>query len=154
MGACYHDDELNSIVDKMILSHGIILGSPVHYGTITAEMKTFVDRVGRFAHLEGKVGTAFVVARKSGVDLALSQLLFFMLVKEMIVPGGVSWPIAFAMNVGDVRADIEAMEMARQMGRRVSSLSDILAKIPVPWRYEPRPGDGKVRFGDEWRTSD
>ena len=154
LGHCYHDDELNSIVGKMIASHGIIMGSPVHYGTITAQMKTFVDRVGRFAHLEGKVGTAFVVARKSGADLALSQLLFFMLVKEMIVPGGVSWPIGFAMNVGDIRADTEAMAMAQQMGRRVAGLADILAKVPVPWHYEPRPADVKARFGDEWKTSD
>ena len=85
--------------------------------------------------------------------MALSQLLFFMLVKEMIVPGGVSWPIGFAMNVGDIRGDTEAMAMAQQMGRRVASLSDILAKIPVPWHYEPRPADEKVRFGDEWKTS-
>jgi multimeric flavodoxin WrbA len=154
LGRCSQDDDLNSIIDKMCNAHGIILGSPVHYASVTSQMKNFLDRAGRFAHLEGKVGAAFAVARKSGADMALNQLLFFMLVKEMIVPGGVSWPIGFAMNVGDIRNDMEAMRMAEQMGRRVAVLADMVAKIPVPWHYEPRPVDEKARFGDEWKTSD
>ncbi|MFX0056266.1 MAG: hypothetical protein ACFFAD_15170, partial [Candidatus Hermodarchaeota archaeon] len=59
----------------------------------------------------------------------------------------------FAMNVGDIRNDMEAMRMAYQMGRRVAILSDLVAKVPVPWYYEPRPVDEKARFGDEWRTA-
>ncbi|MFX0055968.1 MAG: flavodoxin family protein, partial [Candidatus Hermodarchaeota archaeon] len=119
LGRCSQDDDLNPIIEKMYKAHGIIFGSPVHYASVTSQMKSFLDRVGRFAHLEGKIGAAFVVARKSGADIALNQMLFFMLVKEMIVPGGVSWPIGFAMNVGDIRNDMEAMRMAYQMGRRV-----------------------------------
>ncbi|MHA1926557.1 MAG: flavodoxin family protein [Candidatus Thorarchaeota archaeon] len=151
-GECIQDDGLNEIVAKMLGAHGIIMGSPVHHGTVTSQMKGFMDRVGRFAHLEGKVGASLVVARKSGADLALSQMHFFMLVKEMIIPGCVSWPIGFALNVGDIRSDTEAMRMAQQLGRRVASLADILVKVPVPWRYESRPAAGKARFGDEWRT--
>jgi multimeric flavodoxin WrbA len=154
LGRCIQNDGLNSIIEKMSEAHGIIFGSPVHYSSVTSQMKNFMDRVGRFAHLEGKIGGALVVARKSGADTALNQLIFFMLVKEMIVPGGVSWPVGFAMNVGDIRNDMEAMRMAQQMGRRVAALSDIVSKLPVPWHYEPRSPDEKTRFGDEWRTSD
>ncbi|MFW9846609.1 MAG: flavodoxin family protein [Candidatus Thorarchaeota archaeon] len=153
LGRCIQDDDLNSVIDKMTKAHGIILGSPVHYATVTSQMKNFMDRAGRFAHLEGKIGAAMVVARKSGADMVLSQMLFFMLVKEMIIPGGISWPSGFALNVGDVRNDMEAMRMAQQTGKRVAALSDLVAKVPVPWHYEPRPKDEKQRFGDEWRTS-
>lgn len=154
LGRCIQDDGLNPIIEKMSKAHGIIFGSPVHYSSVTSQMKNFMDRAGRFAHLEGKVGAAFVVARKSGADTALNQLIFFMLVKEMIIPGGISWPVGFALNVGDIRNDTEAMRMAIQTGRRVAALSDIVAKLPVPWHYEPRPPDEKTRFGDEWRTAD
>lgn len=153
LGRCIQDDGLNPIIARMSEAHGIIFGSPVHYSSVTSQMKNFMDRAGRFAHLEGKVGAALVVARKSGSDNALNQLIFFMLVKEMIIPGGVSWPVGFAMNVGDIRKDTEAMRMAQQMGRRVAALSDTVAKLPVPWYYEPRPDDEKARFGDEWRTT-
>jgi hypothetical protein len=79
-------------------------------------------------------------------------MLFFLLVKEMIVPGGVSWPIGRALNIGDIRSDLDAMDMARQMGSRVANLADILVKVPISWRDEPRPSDEKARFGDEWRN--
>ena len=101
--------------------------------------------------LEGKVGVGMVVGRRSGTDIALSQLIFFMLVKEMIVPGGVYWPIGYALNAGDIRADTEAIAMASQMGMRVAKLASILVKNPVPWTHEPRPIGQKVRFGDEWK---
>jgi multimeric flavodoxin WrbA len=153
LGHCHQKDDLNHIVRRMYAADGIILGSPVHFGSVTASMKNFMDRCGRFAHLEGKVGCSIAVTNRSGADLTVTQMLFFLLVKEMIVPGGISWPIGRALNVGDIRSDLDAMDMARQMGRRVANLADILVKVPVTWRYEPRLPDEKARFGDEWRIS-
>ncbi|UCE11802.1 MAG: hypothetical protein JSW61_07685, partial [Candidatus Thorarchaeota archaeon] len=101
--------------------------------------------------LEGKVGCSLTVGRRSGLDLTISHMLFFMLVKEMIVPGGISWPMAYAMNVGDVRSDAEGLDVARQMGQRVAELAVTLAEKPVSWKDAQRPGDRKSRFGDEWK---
>ncbi|MFX0044926.1 MAG: flavodoxin family protein [Candidatus Hermodarchaeota archaeon] len=152
LGHCHQDDDLNRVVERMYAADGIIVGSPVHFGSVTASMKNFMDRCGRFAHLEGKVGCSIAVTNRSGADLTVSQMLFFLLVKEMIVPGGMSWPIGMALNIGDIRSDVDAMDMAKQMGRRVANLADILVKVPVAWRYEPRLPDAKARFGDEWRS--
>jgi multimeric flavodoxin WrbA len=127
------------------------LGSPDHHATITTPLKNLMDRTGRFLHLEGKVACGFVVARRSGADIALSSILFFMLVKEMIIPGGVHWPIGFALNAGDIRGDTEAMAMAEQMGARIAQLASIIVKNPLPWATETRPLGQKVRFGDEWK---
>ncbi|MFW9799289.1 MAG: flavodoxin family protein [Candidatus Thorarchaeota archaeon] len=149
LGRCEQDDDLNRIVDRMQLADAIVIGSPSYYGSVTTSMKNFMDRAGQFARLEGKVGCGLVVARKSGADLTLSQIIFFMLVKEMIVPGGLSWPVGMALNVGDIRSDTEAIVMAHQMGRRVATLADILNKTPVPWRSEASSSDGTAKFGDE-----
>ena len=92
-----------------------------------------------------------MVGRRSGIDLSLASINFFINVKEMILPGSAYWPIGFALNHGDIRADTEAMAMATQIGKRVAQLAIILAKNPVPWSYEPRPNGEKVRFGDEWK---
>jgi hypothetical protein len=110
-----------------------------------------MDRTGRFLHLEGKVGAGIMVGRRSGTDIAITLIHFFMLVKEMIIPGTYSWPVGFALNAGDIRADTEGMAMAEQVGRRVAELSSILVRTPVPWSHEPRPNGQKVRFGDEWK---
>jgi len=153
LGECEQDDDLNIIVKRMMHADGIIFGSPVHFGSVTAAMKNFMDRAGRFAHLEGKVGCSIVVANRSGADITESQMIFFMLVKEMIIPGGSYWPTGTALNVGDIRSDLDAIDMAKQMGRRVAQLADILHKVPVSWHYEPLPEE-LVRFGERWREDD
>ena len=151
LGKCKLDDDLNRIAETMKAADGIILGSPDHFASVATPLKNLMDRTGRFLHLEGKVATGIVVGRRSGIDLALSHLLFFILVKEMIVPGGVYWPIGFALNAGDIRADTEALAMAKQMGQRVAILASTLVRNPIPWAHEPRPVGQKVRFGDEWK---
>ena len=151
IGKCAQDDDLNRVAERMKLADGIIIGSPCHHASIGTALKNMMDRTGRFLHLEGKIGSGFVVGRRSGVDLALVSILFFLNVKEMIIPGGVYWPIGFALNPGDIRADTEAMSMATQMGKRVAQLASILVQSPVPWSFESRPNGEKVRFGDEWK---
>lgn len=151
LGRCKKDDELNKIAETMLTADGIIFGSPSHYASLTTLLKNLLDRTGRFIHLEGKVGSGIVVGRRSGTDIVLSQLLFFMLVKEMIVPGSAFWPVGFSLNVGDIRSDTEAILMASQIGKRVAQLAATLVRNPVPWSVEPRPAGQKVRFGDEWK---
>jgi multimeric flavodoxin WrbA len=150
-GKCKLDDDLNKVAETMKAADGIIFGSPDHHASTAAPIKNLLDRIGRFLHLEGKVASGIVVGRRSGADIALAQLLFFMLVKEMIVPGTVSWPVGFALNAGDIRADTEAMGMASQVGQRVAQLATNLVRTPVSWATEPRPTGQKVRFGDEWK---
>ena len=151
IGKCDQTDDLNHVAKQMSLADGIIFGSPCHHATVATPLKNLMDRTGRFLHLEGKAASGFVVGRRSGVDLSLVSIQFFINVKEMITPGSVYWPIGFALNPGDIRADTEAMAMASQVGTRVAQLASILVKNPVPWSHEPRPNDEKVRFGDEWK---
>ncbi len=150
-GKCDQTDDLNHVAKRMLLADGIIFGSPCHHATVATALKNLMDRTGRFLHLEGKAASGFVVGRRSGVDLSLASIQFFINVKEMIIPGSVYWPIGFALNPGDIRADTEAMAMASQVGTRVAQLASILVKNPVPWSHEPRPNGEKVRFGDEWK---
>jgi len=113
IGKCIQKDDLNQVAERMKIADGIIFGSPNHHGTIATALKNLMDRTGRFLHLEGKVASGFAVGRRSGVDLSLSAILFFIYVKEMILPGGVHWPVGFALNPGDIRADTEGIAMAR-----------------------------------------
>ena len=151
LGRCKIDDDLNKVAETMKAADGLIFGSPDHHAAVATPMKNVLDRIGRFLHLEGKIASGIVVGRRSGTDIALTQLLFFLLVKEMIIPGLVSWPVGFALNSGDIRADTEALDMATQMGKRVAILATTMVRNPVPWAREPRPVGQKVRFGDEWK---
>ena len=69
------NDIVNSCIEKMIAADGIILGSPVYFTDVTAEMKALVDRAGFVSMANGglyrrKVGAAAVALRRAGAMLA------------------------------------------------------------------------------------
>jgi len=69
---------------------GIILGSPVYFGTVAAEVKELIDDTTFVrGKLVGKVGAAFVTAgdRTGGKETALLSILQAMLIHGMIVVG-------------------------------------------------------------------
>ena len=83
-GECHVKDDFRPIFDKMVEADGIILASPVYFGSATPQIKAFVDRAGymSIAHnrvLENKVGGPMVVARRAGHNFTFAQLLFFFL---------------------------------------------------------------------------
>ena len=40
------DDRVNEYVAKIAMADGVLIGSPVYYGTMNAQTKAFIDRVG------------------------------------------------------------------------------------------------------------
>jgi NAD(P)H-dependent FMN reductase len=44
-GVCRHDDDMEGILAEIDSADGVVLGSPVNFGTVTALMKMFVERL-------------------------------------------------------------------------------------------------------------
>ena len=60
-GECVHDDDFKKLLAKMLASDGIILGSPVYINSVTAQLKTVLDRMADAIHCQrflGKYGCA------------------------------------------------------------------------------------------------
>lgn len=49
-GKCWRPDDYSEIVNKLLAADGIILASPVYFGHVTAQMKTFIDRSLSYGH--------------------------------------------------------------------------------------------------------
>ena len=49
-GKCWRRDDYSELVNKLLAADGIILASPVYFGHVTAQMKTFIDRSVSFGH--------------------------------------------------------------------------------------------------------
>src|SRR5665647_2537122 len=69
----FDDDIVNDCIEKMIDADGIVLGSPVYFLDVTAEMKALIDRAGIVSRANGglfrrKVATAAVAVRRSGAN--------------------------------------------------------------------------------------
>jgi len=122
---CRIEDDFKQIFEKMVKADGIILASPVYFGSATPQIKALIDRAGELSVSKGrvfenKVGGAMVVARRAGHNFTLAQLLFFLLHQGMIVPGSTYWNIAFGhRKKGEVAEDEEGLQTARNFGRKI-----------------------------------
>jgi multimeric flavodoxin WrbA len=132
----FDDDMVNECIGKMAEADGIILGSPVYFTDVTAEMKALIDRAGFVSMANGglfrhKVGSAAIAVRRAGAVHTLDSLLHFLLISGMVVPG--LPPIGMGRNIGDVMNDEEGLAWARDAGMNMAWLLAMIKKAePVP----------------------
>ncbi len=68
-GQCVHQDDFGPLYAKMLAADGMVWGSPNYFHTVTAQMKTLIDRMSDTIHcqmLTGKYACAVSVAGGPG----------------------------------------------------------------------------------------
>ena len=118
------DDIANECIEKMTKAEGIILGSPVYFTDVTAEMKALIDRAGFVSMANGgmyknKVGAAVVAVRRSGAVHTLDTMSHFFLAGQMIIIGR---GIGVGRDRGEVEKDEEGMQAVKALGQRMAWL--------------------------------
>jgi multimeric flavodoxin WrbA len=130
---CLQDDhEFEGVLQKFSEADGILVASPVYFGSATPQTMALLDRVGYVARrhpelLRRKVGAAMVVARRAGQNFTFAQLNYFFLIAEMIVPGSNYWNVAFGREKGEVANDAEGMATIRTLAKNMAWLMKKLA---------------------------
>ncbi len=125
---CVQDDpNFDGLIEKFMAADGILVGSPVYFGSATPETMALLDRVGYVARFSGnflrhKVGAAVTVARRAGQNFTFAQLNYFFLINEMFVPGSTYWNVAIGRERGEVAADEEGMETVKNLARNMTYL--------------------------------
>ena len=118
------DDAANECIEKMVKAEGIILGSPVYFADVTAEMKALMDRAGFVSMAndgmyKNKVGATVVAVRRSGAIHTLDSMNHFFLAGQMIVIGR---GIGVGRDKGEVEKDEEGMLAVEALGQRMAWL--------------------------------
>jgi multimeric flavodoxin WrbA len=125
---CVQDDPaFDGVLEKFIAADGILVGSPVYFGSATPQVMALLDRVGYVARrhpevLRRKVGASIVVARRAGQNFTFAQLNYFFLISEMIVPGSTYWNVAFGREKGEVQNDKEGIDTVTNLARNMAWL--------------------------------
>jgi multimeric flavodoxin WrbA len=125
---CAIQDDFESIFLRMREADGLILGTPVYFGSATPNIKSFMDRAGFVCRrgenfLYRKVGAPIVAARRAGQNFTLAELTFFFLAMGMIVvPGSPYWTFAIGRDIGDVEKDLEGVESISNLGKNMAWL--------------------------------
>jgi multimeric flavodoxin WrbA len=128
LGECAVDDDMRSVLMPMLFAaDAVVLGSPVYFNNVSAQLKAFMDRSWSIrGRLRNKIGGALVVGRGYGAESAITAIHAFFL-KHEIIPAnrGVS---GIAFDRGDVEQDLEAVEAAKRLAERIKELGDILRR--------------------------
>jgi len=125
---CVQDDRgFEGIIEAFREADGILVGSPVYFGSATPQTMAVLDRVGYVSYrndkfLRHKVGAAIVVARRAGQNFTFAQLNYFFLINEMFVPGSTYWNIAIGKEKGEVASDEEGIRTVKNLAGNMAFL--------------------------------
>ena len=121
------DDILNDCLKKMYAADGIIIGSPVYFGSLTPEVKALIDRVGYCSKAGGyllkrKVGAAIAIARRQGAGSVINQINNLFVLSQVIIPCSIYWNMALRGASGDIKNDEEGINTFKILGENMAWL--------------------------------
>jgi len=130
-GRCAINDDFQKIAGKVEEADGIIIGSPVYFGCISAQLKAFMERtryIRRSEKLKDKVGGAIAVggSRQGGQELVIRQIHNFFLIQGMIVVGDEKTMHFGGTAVGNDEKEAEKDDVGKEtsinLGRHVAQI--------------------------------
>ncbi|MFO7995911.1 MAG: flavodoxin family protein [Dehalococcoidia bacterium] len=124
---CSIEDDMFPLYLRMKEADGIILASPVYYGSATALIKALMERTGYISRwngdaFRGKVGGPLAVARRAGKNFTIAQLTYWFQVLGFFIPGSSYWNVAIGREKGEVEHDEEGLTTAWNFGKNVAFL--------------------------------
>ncbi|MBR1582091.1 MAG: flavodoxin family protein [Bacilli bacterium] len=141
---CIFNDLVNEIAPKFKEADGLILVSPVYYGSPNGQLISFLDRLFYSSHLDKrfKVGAAFAVARRGGTVASFDVLNKYFTISGMPVVSGDYWNNGFGRLEGEINEDKEGLRNARIVAKRmvflIKSIQDGKEKYKELLSDEPR----------------
>ncbi|BBL67971.1 flavodoxin family protein [Methanoculleus chikugoensis] len=117
-GECVRKDDFAELYQKMLDSDGIVLGSPNYINSVTAQIKTMLDRMADAIHCQmfiGKYGCAVSTAGGSGADEVVAYLNRVLQTLGANTVGGVGVVLG-----GDPETIVPAEGRAYELGRKLA----------------------------------
>lgn len=145
-GHCvFNDDLCNEVIDKMNQADGLIVGSPVYYGTPTGNILNLMHRMFfAGAKVQGKPAAAVAICRRGGATAAFQTLQMPFQMVNMPLATSQYWNIAYGREPGEANMDTEGMQTMRTMALNMAWMVKQLTAETAP-KYEPWQGTHFIR---------
>ena len=139
LGRCVFNDPVNEVAPKLAEADGLVIGSPVYYGSPNGTLLSFLDRLfystgGIPKHM--KVGAAVVSCRRGGNTASFDVLNKYYTISGMPVASSTYWNQVHGFTAEDVRKDLEGLQtmrnLARNMAFMIRAIADAKEKYGLP----------------------
>lgn len=144
-GKCVFDDVVNELAPKFEAADGLVIASPVYYGSANATLIACLDRLFYSTSFEKtmKVGASVVVARRGGLSATFDELNKYFLISNMPVASSQYWNSVHGREAGEAAQDAEGLQTMRVLARNMAFLMKGIAlakeKYGMPEKEEWQP---------------
>lgn len=124
LGKCVVDDMVNEVASKFKEADGIVVGSPVYYGSPNGTLLSFLDRLFYSTPFDKsmKVGAAIAVARRGGTTATFDVLNKYFTISNMPIAPSQYWNNVHGRVPGEALQDGEGLQTMRQLARNMAFL--------------------------------
>ena len=128
-GRCVFDDLVNQVAPKFEACDGLVIASPVYYGSANGTLISFLDRLFYSTHFDKsmKVGASVVVARRGGATATFDELNKYFTITGMPVASSQYWNIVHGREKGEAAQDAEGLQTMRTLARNMAFLIKSIA---------------------------
>ncbi|MBR7010970.1 MAG: flavodoxin family protein [Oscillospiraceae bacterium] len=129
LGRCVFEDLVNETAPKFREADGLVVGSPVYYGSPNGSILAFLDRLFYSSSFPKhmKVGAAVVSCRRGGNTASFDVLNKYFTISGMPVASSTYWNQVHGFTAEDVRKDLEGLQTMRNLGRNMAFLIRAIA---------------------------
>lgn len=128
-GKCIFDDLVNVVAPKFEEADGLVVGSPVYYGSPNGTVLSFLDRLFYSTPFSKhmKVGAAVVSCRRGGNTASFDVLNKYFTISGMPVASSTYWNQVHGFTAADVQKDAEGLQIMRNLARNMAFLIRAIA---------------------------
>ena len=137
-GKCVFDDLVNEVAAKFEKADGLVVGSPVYYGSPN----------GTEFSKQMKVGAAVVSCRRGGNTASFDALNKYFTISGMPVASSTYWNQVHGFTAEDVKKDLEGLQTMRNLARSMSFMIKAFADAKEKYGYPVFERDSFTSFPD------
>ena len=137
LGRCVFDDLVNQVAPKLEQADGLVVGSPVYYGSPNGNILSLMDRLFYSTPFSKhmKVGAAVVSCRRGGNTASFDVLNKYFTISSMPVASSTYWNQVHGFTAEDVKKDLEGLQTMRNLARSMSFMIKAFADAKEKYGY-------------------
>ena len=149
-GKCVFDDLVNEVAPKFEEADGLVVGSPVYYGSPNGTILSFMDRLFYSTEFskQMKVGAAVGSCRRGGNTASFDALNKYFTISGMPVASSTYWNQVHGFTAEDVKKDLEGLQTMRNLARSMSFMIKAFADAKEKYGYPVFEKDSFTSFPD------
>lgn len=128
-GKCVFDDLVNETASKFEEADGLVVASPVYFGSANATPVAFLQRLFYSVTFDKtmKVGASVAVARRGGISSTYDELNKFFAISGMPIASGQYWNGIHGREQGEASQDAEGLQQMRTLANNMVFLMRSIA---------------------------